>query len=171
MDNYKGQGAKIRERLHWIKERSRGPKFFFKYINYKHEKERSEAISDEYNLHTDVVEISMVFHKFYENLFKEGKNWTNVQQTLEDIVKEFIPNKIDPIYSLYLDHVLSLEDIECAIFSIKPYKSTSYDGFLIEFYQTMWPQTKDEFYKLYLEAFHKGSLGPNINRGLNQVGS
>lgn len=58
----------------------------------------------------------MVFHNFYEKLFKEEKNWTNVQQTLDEIVKEYIPNKIDLGYSLYLDHIPSLENIEKAPF-------------------------------------------------------
>ena len=82
------------------------------------------------------------------------------------MVKDYIPQKIDPGYSLYLDRILSLEDIERAVFCMKPYKSPGVDGLPAEFYQIMWNYIKDDFYMLYLEAFHKGSLGNDINRGL-----
>lgn len=138
LDHYRGQGAKIRAKIQWIKEGNKGSKYFFNYLNYKHKNEKIEAIKDETGYHTSQAEIINLFHNFYERLFREDTKWTDIQHTLEDSVKEFIPNMIDPGYSKFLDRLLSLEEIEHALFSMKPYKSPGFDGLPAEFYQTMW---------------------------------
>lgn len=97
---------------------------------------------------------------------KNSIHWIDIQHALEDSVQEFIPNMIDPGYSKYLDRVLSLEEIERALFSMKPNKSPGFDGLPIKFYQTMWKHIEDDFYMLYLKAFQNGSLGPVINKGI-----
>ena len=44
MDNYRGQGAKLKARLHWAKEGNRGSKYFFNFLNYKHRKKHIGAL-------------------------------------------------------------------------------------------------------------------------------
>ena len=60
LDIYKGQGAKIRAHLHWIKEGNKGSKLFFQYLNYKHKKDKIGAISDEFGTHTNLANIPKV---------------------------------------------------------------------------------------------------------------
>lgn len=90
----------------------------------------------------------------------------DIYQILGKKFKDNIPNKIDLDYSLLLHHSLSLEDIEHALFSMKSNKSLGFDGLPIGFYQIMWNHIKDDFYMLYLEALHNGSLGPSTNKCL-----
>lgn len=60
---------------------------------------------------------------------------------------------IDLGCSKFLDLILSLEEINGALFSMKPYKSPGFDGLPVEFYQVMWNHIKGDFYMFYVEAF------------------
>ena len=146
MDNYKGQGAKIRSWLHWIKEGNKGTRYFFNYLNYKHKKEKIGAIKDNFgSFLTDPAEICKAFKYFYEHLFKDDQ-WPDIQEVLEDIVKVHIPQRIAADYNRYLDRLLTLEEMENGLFNMAPYKCPGSDGLPMEFYKAMWKHIKEDFY-------------------------
>jgi hypothetical protein len=58
--------------MHWIEEGSKGSKYFFSPLNYKHKKERIEAIRDENGYHIDNAEIISYSIFFYKFFFKEN---------------------------------------------------------------------------------------------------
>lgn len=167
LDVYKGQGAKIRARLHWYKDGNRSSKYFFNFLNYKHKKEYIGAIQDDSGqIRTKPDDIKTIFHNFYEKLFVEDSHWEDVQLIWEDTIKPYIPQKVNIENSRFLDRLLSIEELERVVFSMSPHKSPGIDGLSVEFYQAMWPHIKEDFHRVYLEAFQQGSLGPNINKGL-----
>lgn len=59
-------------------------------------------------------------------LLREEPHWKDAQLILEDIIKGTIPRKVEQEYSQFLDHEISIEDLE-HVFSMDPNKSPRID--------------------------------------------
>jgi hypothetical protein len=103
------------------------------------------------------------FYEHFKNPFIDDSNNDTLLPTLEDCVVECIPKKVDPTYSKFLDHLLSIDEINVALQCMALEKSVDIDGISVDFYRALWLHIREDFYYVYLEGIEVGSLGKVIN--------
>lgn len=106
------------------------------------------------------------FFEHYKQLFTDDSIKDPLIPISKDTLAAYIPQKIQQDYSKFLDHNLSLEEIDEAMYNLALEKSPGLDGLPMEFYRTLWHHIREEFYNVYLEGIETGSLGVIINQGL-----
>lgn len=108
-------------------------------------------ITDHDTLRTHVTD-------FYKNLFESPNGWSRWDQTGITFPKL----KRDVMDQLNAD--ICMDEVKCALFSMKPWKAPGLDGFPAYFYQKSWEIVGGGISDFVKDAWHNPSIIDDINK-------
>lgn len=79
-------------------------------------------------------------------------------------VIQFVPRKVTDDMNQKLCRPFTAEEVEKALFMMKPNKSPGPDGFTAGFYQNHWPILKDDICQAVLNFLGGGDLPTDVNK-------
>lgn len=91
---YRGHGAQLRDRLHWMKERDKGTRFVFSYLNQKDTQEIILSIYDQGGqIHDNLEDIKCIFFQHYQYLFIDLGGGDQLKDIIDASLKDMANSK------------------------------------------------------------------------------
>jgi hypothetical protein len=148
--------AKQRSRVDWLKEGDRNTSFFHARSSVRRSQNRIRVLTDENGVVLEEKEhINANIRGFYTELY-EARDNINVQVVLNSVLV-----KVTNMMNSRLCRPFEENEVEKALFDMKPSKAPRVDGFTASFFQKHCQLVKDDVSGVVL-AFLQGGHMPEI---------
>ena len=159
----KTEGARIRAGEAWYEKGEKSSKYFFNLEKIRSRGKLWTQIKDsEGKIKHGIDNILEEQVQFYSKLLKsEGWDEQEAEKLLTNIDKTLTDDE-----RLFCDQKISEKEVCKAIHDLKINKSPGEDGITAEFYQTFWPEIKDQFMQVIREIEENKTLCESMYKGI-----
>lgn len=159
---HKARGAFVRSRAKWLEEGEQNSHYFFNLEKYHSNLNTINKLNIDGDLTSNFDSISKYCSRFYGNLNSSNFCQTSTSAFLDSLtVKTFNEDQ-----RLSCDHVITIEEVEDAIKSLKNNKSPGIDGLVSEFYKMFSAELAPFLFEVFLECITKEQLTTTMTQGL-----
>ena len=160
LEEYKLQGAMVRSRAKWDLEGEKPSKYFFSLERRNYLAKCISKLETSGNTElSESKEIMCELQRFYSVLYtEEEERLFSFENTTTRFLKD---NQI-----IELDSEITLNEVKCAVFSMKDNKAPGCDGLPIEFYKLHWEVLKDWLLDLFKYCYDMHILNPSARKGI-----
>jgi hypothetical protein len=149
---------KQRSRVEWLQEGDRNTAFFQAKARQRGRINKIKSLKrPDGTLCTTQDELEAMAANFYRHLFAAQ------DLTAPENVVQFVPRKVTDAMNLMLDAPLATEEVEKALFMMRPNKAPGPDGFTTGFFQRHWQLIGDDVCKAVLAFLNGGEMSDIVN--------
>ena len=151
---------KQKSRIQWLRAEDRNTKYFHAVAHGKRIRNTVTTIQDENGvIRKGHKEVSDVAVEYFEDLYSSSP----VNQALYDEVFTGFHSRVSSDMNADLTQVVTMEEIQQAVFDIGPHRAPGHDGFSAVFYHQFWEDLKSEIMQEVAELFERGELDRQLN--------
>lgn len=151
---------KQKSRIQWLRAEDRNTKYFHAVARGKRIRNTVTTIQDENRvIRKGHKEVSDVAVEYFEDLYSSSP----VDQALYDDVFTGFHSRVSSDMNADLTQVVTMEEIQQAVFDIGPHRAPGHDGFSSVFYHQFWEDLKPEIMQEVAELFERGELDRQLN--------
>lgn len=161
------KGAQIRAGIKWIEEGEKCNKFFLNLEKSRAHNNTIHRIKDTSgNIVTNEKQILSVMSTFYENLYKEPKENSQIQNDSAKFVEGLEVPKLSTEEADLCEDDLSAAEILKALKTMKNGSSPGTDGIPVEFYKFFWNDIKEPLLACFKYSLEANDLAYSQKRGV-----
>lgn len=150
-----------RSRVQWLREGDKNTEYFQAKAKARARTNKIKRLRRQDGSWTsEQMELEQMAAQFYQNLFMAQENLQ------PDLVCQFVHRKVTDQMNSELDRPFTCEEIEKALFSMKPNKSPGVDGFTAGFFQKHWSLIKSSVLAAVLGFLNGGDMPAMVNKTL-----
>jgi ribonuclease HI len=150
-----------RSRVAWLREGDRNTEFFQSKARARGRTNSIRSLTDSNGqVVTKQEDLERLACAFYQNLF------TAQQDVDPALICQYVPRRVTEEMITELDREFTEEEVERALFQMKPGKAPGADGFNAGFFQTHWSLVKQSVVPAVLAFLNGGVLPGEVNKTL-----
>ena len=154
----KTKGIIVRARACWYEHGEKSTKYFLNLEKRNHIKKHMRKLTINESVTTDSFTILSEQKRFYQNLYKSGRNESDDRYAAKSFLNNLIVPKLSEEEKRSCEGKILLNECELILETFQNNKAPGNDGIPVEFYKKLWPLISEPFIKCVNECFENKEL-------------
>ena len=154
----KTKGIIIRARARWYEHGEKSTKYFLNLEKRNHRKKHMRKLTIDESVTIDSFTILSEQKRFYQNLYKSGRNESDDRYAAKSFLTNLIIPKLSEEEKRSCEGKIILNECELILETFQNNKASGNDGIPVEFYKKLWPLISEPFIKSVNECFENKEL-------------
>ena len=160
----KTKGIIIRARACCYEHGEKSTKYFLNLEKRNHIKKHTRKLTINESVTTDSFTILSEQKRFYQNLYKSGRNESDDRYAAKSFLNNLIIPKLSEEEKRSCEAKFLLNECELILETFQNKKAPGNDGIPVEFYKKLWPLISEPFIKCVNECFENKELSSSQSK-------